>query len=451
MESKGDEARQKQTKEALGETVVEEQVATEAMVESTEVAENKSEETWKVGMFCRAIFQEDGLEYEGTIESIDNSDDGKYALVKFVGYGNSETVWLKDLMESKGDGARKQQTKDALGETSDIGQDAPASETKVESTEVSDATKEKDWKIGMYCRAIYQEDGLEYEGIVKSVEDSETGKYAIVKFVGYGNEETAWLKDLLESKGDDVRNKQIQEATGEPAVIVQDTSSTEAKVNGLPQNESADATKETDVATEWKIGTFCSGIFSDGIEYEGIVKSVEPPNLLVKIIGYDYEKSILLKDVKDTKGEDARQKQFKEAKAKETIKETTAASTEIIPQVKDVLPAQNSTEVKTNPGENGATSWQAGMFCRGIFQADGLEYEGLIKSIDTSEDGQYAVVQFIGYDNEEAIWLQNLLESKGDQARQKQTQESKGTIAIDGQEAKKKWRIGEQCRYIARI
>ena len=153
-----------------------------------------------------------------------------------------------------------------------------------------------------------------------------------------------------------------------------------------------------------------------------------------------------MKDVKDTKGEDARQKQFKEAKAKETIKEKTAASTEIIPQVKDVLPAQNSTEVKTNPAENGATSWQAGMFCRGIFQADGLEYEGLIKSIDTSEDGQYAVVQFIGYDNEEAIWLQNLLESKGDQARQKQTQESKGTIAIDGQETKKKWRIGEQCR-----
>merc|ERR1711894_604998 len=106
--------------------------------------------------------------------------------------------------------------------------------------------------------------------------------------------------------------------------------------------------------------------------------------------------------------------------AKEDAKEATAASTEVIPQVKDVLPAQNPTEVKTNPTENRATSWQAGMFCRGIFQADGLEYEGLIKSIDSSEDGQFAVVQFIGYDNEEAIWLQNLLESKGDQARLKQ-------------------------------
>ena len=34
-----------------------------------EVAENKSKETWMVGMFCRAIFHEDRLEYEGTIES----------------------------------------------------------------------------------------------------------------------------------------------------------------------------------------------------------------------------------------------------------------------------------------------------------------------------------------------------------------------------------------------
>ena len=153
--------------------------------------------------------------------------------------------------------------------------------------------------------------------------------------------------------------------------------------------------------------------------------------LSVKIIGYETDETIWLQDVKKTKGEEARQKQFKEAKGMPDIKETTA-------------PPNKSGDDNTKINE--AATWQAGMFCRGIFQADGLEYEGLIKSIASSDNGNYAVVQFIGYDNEETIWLQNLLESKGDEARQKQTKESKGTIAINGQEAKKKWKIGDHCR-----
>jgi hypothetical protein len=384
-------------------------------------------------MFCRAIFQEDGLEYEGTIESIENSADGQYTVVKFIGYGNEDTVWLKDLLESKGEEARQKQTKESIGETSVNEQVVP--EAKIDSIDVVDNKSEvAPWKVGMFCRAIFQEDGLEYEGTVQSIESCNDGQYSLIKFVGYGNEETIWLKDLLQSKGEEARKQQTKEALGETTVNEQDVPSSEAKVNpsevnGLPQNKSLDA------AAEWKVGMFCSGIFQDGLEHEAIVKSVQfsddAPYLSVKIIGYETDETIWLQDVKKTKGEEARQKQFKEAKGTPDIKETTA-------------PPNKSGDDNTKVNE--AATWQAGMFCRGIFQADGLEYEGLIKSIAPSDNGNNAVVQFIGYDNEETILLQNLLESKGDEARQKQTKESKGTIAINGQEAKKKWKIGDHCR-----
>ena len=49
------------------------------------------------------------------------------------------------------------------------------------------------------------------------------------------------------------------------------------------------------------------------------------------------------------------------------------------------------------------------MFCRGIYKEDGLEYEGLIKTVESTDDGQYAVVEFVGYGNQETLWLQELL------------------------------------------
>ena len=54
------------------------------------------------------------------------------------------------------------------------------------------------------------------------------------------------------------------------------------------------------------------------------------------------------------------------------------------------------------------------MFCRSIWQGDGIEYEGLVKSIEFGQDDHpYAVVQFIGYGNEDAVWLQDLMVSNG--------------------------------------
>jgi len=436
LESKGEESRKKQSKEALGETATNEEVLPK--IEPADTSKDIKSITWKLGMFCRAIFQEDGLEYEGSIESIADSSDGQYAVVKFLGYGNEVTVWVRDLLESKGEEVRKQQNKEAGVETS-----VDESDTKVEAEDY--LKKTAGWKVGMFCRAIYKEDGLEYEGIVQSVAKSEAGMYAVIKFVGYGNEETVWLPDIMETKGEAIREKQIQEATDEPAIDVQNPTS-----EAMPE----ESIKKFDAA-DWKVGMFCSGIFQDGHEYEGIVKSIEisdeAPYLLVEIIGQDKQETIWLQDVKKSKGEEARQKQFKEAKGTTDVKETTATLSQIISEVKvkngqkiDDSPKKDSVIANTQQTE--VATWQAGMFCRGIFQADGLEYEGLIKTIESSENGQYATIQFIGYDDEETVWLQNLIESKGEEARQKQAKESKGSIAINGQETKRKWKIGDHCR-----
>ena len=50
--------------------------------------------------------------YQGIIKIIDKTvDDHQYASVQFLGYGNEESVWLLDLMESKGEEWREWQMK----------------------------------------------------------------------------------------------------------------------------------------------------------------------------------------------------------------------------------------------------------------------------------------------------------------------------------------------------
>ena len=70
-----------------------------------------------------------------------------------------------------------------------------------------------EWAANDHCRAVYTEDGVEYEALVLSVEpDLEGYRYATVRFVGYGNEETHWLEDLKPSKGEATRRAQTLKA-----------------------------------------------------------------------------------------------------------------------------------------------------------------------------------------------------------------------------------------------
>jgi len=163
----------------------------------------------EVGMFCRGVYKEDGLEYEGIVKSIESTDDGQYAVVKFIGYGNEEPIWFQDLLKSKGDEARQIQTKEALGE--DVKE--PVEETKeILEEDSKESLEDIQPQAGWFCRGVYKEDGLEYEGIVKSIESTNVGPYAVVQFLGYGNEQPIWFKDLLKSKGEEARQKQMKEA-----------------------------------------------------------------------------------------------------------------------------------------------------------------------------------------------------------------------------------------------
>ena len=74
------------------------------------------------------------------------------------------------------------------------------SEAKVQS--------ETEWKIGMNCRAKYSEDGVEYEAEITGMESTVGHPYAIVKYIGFENEESVWIENLLPSAGEEARQAQ---------------------------------------------------------------------------------------------------------------------------------------------------------------------------------------------------------------------------------------------------
>ena len=83
----------------------------------------------------------------------------------------------------------------------------------------------------MFCKAIYSEDGVEYEGEITAIESDDSGQqFVVVKFVGYGNEDSCWLNDLLPSSGEEARKAQMKAAGVEDA----QTTETEKPVENAP-------------------------------------------------------------------------------------------------------------------------------------------------------------------------------------------------------------------------
>jgi len=78
---------------------------------------------------------------------------------------------------------------------------------------MSKAEPEKDWKAGHHCRAIFSEDSCEYEAtIIEILKDENAVPYAEVEFVGYLDREFCWMEQLMESKGEEARKKQVEDA-----------------------------------------------------------------------------------------------------------------------------------------------------------------------------------------------------------------------------------------------
>ena len=62
------------------------------------------------------------------------------------------------------------------------------------------------------CRAFFEQTEYEAE-IIEITPDAEGNKYALVRFAGYGNEETVWLDDIIASHGDEVWQKQVKDGS----------------------------------------------------------------------------------------------------------------------------------------------------------------------------------------------------------------------------------------------
>lgn len=81
----------------------------EVRMERVESSESESQE-FKVGDFVRATYDEDSIDYEATIETI---DDNGNCLIKFIGYNNEQTTAIEDLLPSWGPNERAKQAAQA--------------------------------------------------------------------------------------------------------------------------------------------------------------------------------------------------------------------------------------------------------------------------------------------------------------------------------------------------
>lgn len=81
-----------------------------------EAGETGAKPDYKVGDYCRATYEDDGVDYEAKIMAIGKDQD---ALIRFIGYNNEQTVTVDDLVPSWGRKARRKQREDAAEEAAE--------------------------------------------------------------------------------------------------------------------------------------------------------------------------------------------------------------------------------------------------------------------------------------------------------------------------------------------
>jgi len=374
-------------------------------LQATRVLQADTSSPWQPGGFCRAPRSSDGQLLEATVDTVEADAEGKpFSRVTFIGYGTHEAKAHKDLKPSRGAAARKAQLDQVGG--------MPA---------------KKDWAVGDPCRAVFQEDGVEYEGTIRSIDtDGEGNRYANILYIGFENEETQWLDELKPSQGEAARDAQVREATGGGGA------------------EAAAQKKEAVVAAgkkEWSVGEFCRATFTeDGTEYEGKLTSIEVDSDgnkygIVCYLGFENEETQWLDDLKPSQGDEARSKQIRDAKG------DGAEAVEKAPEAKkavDEAPEAADKAAKLanadDPKVKGTKDWKVGDRCRAFYQQ--IEYEAEIIEIETDTEGnKYATVRFAGYGNEETVWLTDIVASHGDEAWKKQVKEGSAAEEVDEKQA----------------
>jgi hypothetical protein len=153
----------------------------------------KKGRAWQIGEACRALYIEDGEEYEGTV--VFKNTANRSVTVRFHGYNNEEEVKERELMESMGQEEVEQQVEQAR--------------LDIEGEEEGEEEEEgagDDFQLGDWCRAEWSKDGVVYEGIIESL-DRKAGT-AMVKFLGFGNVEEKSFDEMFLSKGEEWRAEQ---------------------------------------------------------------------------------------------------------------------------------------------------------------------------------------------------------------------------------------------------
>jgi len=147
----------------------------------------KRKRNWELGNGCRVVYENDGLEYEATIVRIS----GRKATVRLHGYKEELEVPLLELTDSLGQQYIQEQIVEAQMEV------------------VSEDPYTGSIKPGAHCRAFWSLDDAVYEATILSTVDDDK---VTVRFIGYDNEDTVYIEDLLESKGQEWRDLQIEDA-----------------------------------------------------------------------------------------------------------------------------------------------------------------------------------------------------------------------------------------------
>jgi len=69
------------------------------------------------------------------------------------------------------------------------------------------------WNAGDFCRAWYSGDAQEYEAKIEAFGENDpvNGLWATIQFIGYNDRENVWLRDIVESHGEQSRINQLKE------------------------------------------------------------------------------------------------------------------------------------------------------------------------------------------------------------------------------------------------
>ncbi|KAH9370947.1 hypothetical protein HPB48_012250 [Haemaphysalis longicornis] len=109
-------------------------------------------EEWKVGDFCRCVYSVDGLCYEAKVKSVDHDT----CVIRYIGYGNEEEVYLSELLPSEGKAARQRQTDQAKRENKHSIPPPPVPHGELPNSEEALASMLMSWYMAGYHTGYYQ-------------------------------------------------------------------------------------------------------------------------------------------------------------------------------------------------------------------------------------------------------------------------------------------------------